>query len=69
MIANNLESTSESVSYGTESMAKEASDCIANKSAGIFVMKGHQDGIIAYGNTPEEAGRMILDFFKKSRNQ
>ncbi len=69
MISNNLESTSEAVSYGTEQMAKEASDCIDNKSSGIFVMKGHQDGIIAYGNSIEEAGKMILGFFKKSRNQ
>lgn len=67
MIDNNLDSTSENVSYGTQEMAQEAKLCIGNKKSGIFVMKGHQDGIISYGSSAEEAGKIILDTVKQSR--
>ncbi len=69
MIKHDMDATSEKVSYGTESMGEEASKCIGEKTSGIFVMKGHQDGIIAYGSSCEEAGKIILEIFKKSRNQ
>ena len=67
MIDKNMDSTSESISYGTIEMADEAKKCIGNKKSGVFVMKGHQDGIISYGTSIEEAGRIILDTFKQSR--
>lgn len=67
MIDNNLDSTSEKVSYGTQEMAQEAKLCIGKKKSGIFVMKGHQDGIISYGSSAEEAGKIILDTVKQSR--
>lgn len=69
MIYKNLDSTSESVSYGTTEMGEEALKAIGTKTAGVFVMKGHKDGVIAYGKTPEEAGQMILKIFKQSRNE
>lgn len=67
MIDQGMDATSESVSYGTQEMADEAKKCIGNKKSGVFVMKGHQDGIISYGNSIEEAGKIILDTFKQSR--
>jgi ribulose-5-phosphate 4-epimerase/fuculose-1-phosphate aldolase len=69
MIKEEMEATSTNVSYGTEKMGEEALKCIANKNSGIFVMKGHQDGVIAYGSSCEQAGKIILEIFKKSRNQ
>lgn len=69
MIKEDMESTSEKVSYGTEEMGMEASRCIGDKKSGVFVMKGHQDGVIAYGSNSEEAGKIILEIYKKSRNQ
>ena len=67
MIDNQMDATSESISYGTIEMADEAKKCIGNKKSGIFVMKGHQDGVISYGPSVEEAGKMILDTFKQCR--
>lgn len=67
MIQNNMDSTSESISYGTQDMAEEAKKCIGNKKSGVFVMKGHQDGVISYGTSIEEAGKIILDVFKQSK--
>ena len=69
MCKNNYDYTSESISYGTEEMAAEAQRCIGSKNKGIFVMKGHQDGVIAYGEDCESTGELILDIFKKSRDQ
>jgi hypothetical protein len=46
-------------------MAQAASDLLFNKTSGIFVMKGHDDGIISYGTSAEEAGRIILDLYRK----
>lgn len=67
MLANSYDQTSEAVDYGTQEMANEAKACIGNKKSGIFVMAGHQDGIIAYGANAEEAGKIILDTLKESR--
>ncbi len=55
----------EDVPYGTQIMAQAAAKIFSQKSAGIFVMKGHDDGIISCGSTAEEAGRMILDLYRK----
>lgn len=59
------DSISEDVAYGTQAMAEAAQSLLWNKSSGIFVMKGHEDGIISYGTTAEEAGRIILDLYRK----
>ena len=67
MIDKGMDATSESISYGTTQMATEAKKCIGNKKSGVFVMKGHEDGVISYGTSIEEAGKIILDTFKQSR--
>ena len=69
MIKNNYDFTSENVSYGTEMMATEAQNCIGSKLDGIFVMKGHQDGVIAYAENCQKAGELILEIYKKSREE
>jgi ribulose-5-phosphate 4-epimerase/fuculose-1-phosphate aldolase len=56
---------SEDIAYGTQEMAQAASELLSNKSSGIFVMKGHEDGVISYGTSAEEAGKNILDFYRK----
>jgi len=55
----------EDVAYGTQEMAEAASALLWNKTSGIFVMKGHEDGIISYGTTAEDAGRIILELYRK----
>ena len=59
----NLPATGEHVPYGTPAMAQEverlfgAADHI---EAGVFVMGGHEDGVIAFGHTVDEAGCVLL---------
>jgi hypothetical protein len=59
------DSIDDDVAYGTLEMAQAASKLLWNKSSGIFVMKGHEDGIIAYGTSAEEAGKIVLDLYRK----
>lgn len=61
----NFDSINDDVPYGTQEMADAAGALIGNKSTGIFVMKGHEDGIISYGATAEEAGKVILELYRK----
>ena len=55
---NVLPCTPESASYGTPEMANAILDLILEyhpRSRGIFAMKGHEEGIVAFGTTPDEA--------------
>ena len=65
MIDGNYDAISEDIPYGTIEMAEATQTLIAGKTSGIFVMKGHDDEIISYGTTAEEAGRIILDVYRK----
>ena len=56
--------TSASVLYGTPEMAIEIKSMFDNGSLEnryVVSMGGHQDGIIAYGQTADEAGQSLLD--------
>jgi ribulose-5-phosphate 4-epimerase/fuculose-1-phosphate aldolase len=53
------------VPYGTQDMANAAYSLIGSKSSGLFYMKGHEDGIISYASNAEDAGKMILDLYRK----
>jgi ribulose-5-phosphate 4-epimerase/fuculose-1-phosphate aldolase len=61
----NFDAIDEGISYGTQEMANAAFDLLSNKSSGLFVMKGHEDGIISYGTTAEDAGKNLLDLYRK----
>lgn len=65
MISGPYDFISEDIPYGTQEMANAAQTLIGNKTSGIFVMKGHDDGIISYGTSAEEAGKNILDLYRK----
>src|SRR5690606_16942748 len=64
MIKEKMECTEDNINYGTLEMAMAAKKCIGKKTQGIFVMKGHEDGIISYGKTSEEAGKCLLEAMK-----
>ena len=58
-----LPTTRESISYGTPEMAHEFERLYRDTdfaSGGVAVMAGHEEGIIAFGSTLEEAARRIL---------
>lgn len=53
------------VAYGTQEMAEAAQSLLWDKNYGVFVMKGHEDGVIAYGGSAEETGRVLLELYRK----
>lgn len=65
MIDGDAESISDQISYGTREMAEAAKIAIQGKNQGVFVMKGHQDGIIAYGPNTDVAGKILLKLYRE----
>lgn len=58
-----LPSTAEGVGYGTQEMAREVQRLYrsgALPERRVLAMAGHEDGIIAFGHSAEEAGNALL---------
>ena len=67
MLDKNFPKTKKDTPYGTIQMAQEVKSITSKNPSGIIVMEGHEDGIISYGETAEEAGKIILETLKISR--
>lgn len=63
MLERDYARTSKSISYGTPEMATEAIKLIEGKTKGCFVMEGHQDGVVFYGKSIEEAAELTLETY------
>jgi len=60
--AGEMAATSAAVPYGTPAMATEVRRLFSETDVGerhLFAMLGHEDGVVAFGQTAEEAGRAI----------
>ena len=58
-----LPATDASVPYGTPAMAREVErlfEAVDHIETGVFVMGGHEDGVIAFGHTVDEAGSTLV---------
>jgi L-ribulose-5-phosphate 4-epimerase len=65
-LLSTLPATRSNVAYGTPAMAWEIQRLFREEHLSqhkIFAMGGHEDGVIAFGATPAEAGRVLLDTF------
>lgn len=65
MIKDHYDFTASNIPYGTLEMARATQNCIEGKDSGIFCMKGHSEGVVAYGQNLEEAGEILLNLYKK----
>jgi ribulose-5-phosphate 4-epimerase/fuculose-1-phosphate aldolase len=65
MIKYSYDFTKEDIPYGTQEMANNVKEVISSKSFGTIVMKGHQDGVIAYGESLDQCGELILNLSEK----
>lgn len=65
MIADGSDKTCASIPYGTVEMAHATMKCISKKDAGVFCMHGHEDGIVIYGRSLEEAGELTNKLYSK----
>lgn len=62
---NRVPTTRAAVCYGTPEMAFEIRKIVQNLNSGqdaILVMGGHEDGILAWGETLAQAGEIILKY-------
>jgi len=63
-----IPTTSHTVAYGTPEMASEISRLFSDTdvlSGKILVMGGHKEGLISFGKDLDEAGKIMLDWYKK----
>lgn len=62
--------TDRSVGYGTPEMALEVRrlNQAGELEKRIFSMGGHEDGIITFGNTPEEAGHTMVSYLSRAKD-
>lgn len=65
MLTSGADAIDESIAYGTREMAEAAKLAIGGKDSGVIVMKGHPEGIIAYGPSPEVAGKLLLKLYRE----
>ncbi len=64
-----LPTTRLEVAYGTPEMAREVGRLFAESMVGregVFAMAGHEDGVVAFGRTAEEAGKRLVAALARS---
>jgi ribulose-5-phosphate 4-epimerase/fuculose-1-phosphate aldolase len=64
-----IPTTAESIPYGTPEMAvavQRLCDATALPEVRILAMGGHEDGIVVFGRTPEEAGGVLLRWLARA---
>ena len=68
MLANGYPRTSEQAAYGTPRIAEETEQVVrdADAAQGLFVMAGHQDGVIAYGADVETVRQLLLEVYHQA---
>lgn len=69
MLRKGYPRTSPAAEYGTPEIAAEIRDLVAaaEGAAGALVMLGHQDGVIAYGSSVEEAEDILASLHARLR--
>ncbi len=62
-----LPCTNASIAYGTPAMAQAVNTLVGtHPGQGVIVMRGHQDGLLTYGQTPEQACWLMLRYLAKA---
>lgn len=61
MIASSYPSTPSEIPYGTFEMAQAVKKCINGQSEGVFVMKGHKDGVVIYAENLKRCTDLTLE--------
>lgn len=70
-LLDRIPTTSRSAEYGTPEMAREVLRLFGETDVGrkkIFVMGGHEEGIMTIGRDLKEAGDFLLKFSKESKS-
>ncbi len=65
MIEDKSPFTNEHIPYGTVEMARATQECIRGSDSGVFCMHGHEDGVVIFGKSLEETGKLTLELYDK----
>jgi ribulose-5-phosphate 4-epimerase/fuculose-1-phosphate aldolase len=65
MILDRCDYTEKNIPYGTLEMARATQKCVEHKSFGSFCMHGHEDGVVIYGRSLDEAGELTLKLYRQ----
>lgn len=68
-VALGLPCTDPAAAYGTMEMAAETRRLMRDatvRAGGIFIMGGHEDGVVSFGRTAEEAGTVLLHLLARA---
>lgn len=63
MLKDNSPKTAKETPYGTVEMAKEVQNLFPKQNHGLFAMAGHEEGVVAFAESLDEAGEMILNAY------
>lgn len=65
MLIDNLTHTPKNIPYGTPQMADAVKAKVARQKSGYLAMKGHEDGVITYGENFNQAMEICLALYKQ----
>lgn len=65
MIEDKSDFTAADIPYGTIEMARATQKCVSGKNAGVFCMHGHEDGVVIYGTSLQQAGELTIELYQK----
>jgi ribulose-5-phosphate 4-epimerase/fuculose-1-phosphate aldolase len=71
-LSRKLPHTDESISYGTPEMAATVAHLMRSgelSKLGILIMAGHEDGVVCFGDSPDEAGHRLLQLWRQAHTQ
>jgi ribulose-5-phosphate 4-epimerase/fuculose-1-phosphate aldolase len=61
-----LPTTARHIPYGTPEMAKAIQELVIRQGVPVIAMLGHEDGILAYGKTIEDAAQTLIHYLATS---
>lgn len=64
MLQDKTDFTRHDIPYGTVEMAHATQECIKGKDSGYFCMHGHEDGIVIFGRSLEETGKITDQIYQ-----
>lgn len=65
MLRDNHTKTQKDIPYGTIEMANAVSNIGKREKSGAFVMEGHQDGVVIYGEDIQSVGEETLALYRR----
>lgn len=71
MIENNFPSTPKNVPFGTPELAEEIAELVVagGENCGVLVTAGHDEGVIAYGDSIPEAFRQLMNVYITAKDE